>query len=402
MSRKLDLRTGKPVWFAYRAPSIPASGHVGDLKTDVLVVGMGISGAMIAEALTAAGHEVVVLDRRGPMLGSTPATTALVQHEIDQPLTVLTRQIGEQQAVRAWQRSRLAVANLRDRIADLGIDCRATDRPSLFLAGTEMGPAELREEAAARNAAGIRCTYLTAAALAQRFGIDRKGAVLSHGNMALDPRKLTAGLLLLAVQRGARLYSPVEVTKIHSSRDAVTVETGGGATITCKHLVFATGYEMHDIVPAAKHKIISTWAMATKPQPKAIWRDAAFLWEASDPYLYLRATHDGRIICGGEDEDFSDEEMRDSLTATKIAAIRAKLQRLLPDIDTTPDYSWAGSFGVTETGLPIIGAIPRKPRVFAVMGYGGNGITYAQLGSEIVTTMIGGGTDVDADLFAFA
>ena len=32
------------------------------------------------------------------------------------------------------------------------------------------------------------------------------------------------------------------------------------------------------------------------------------IWEASDPYLYMRATADGRVICGGEDEEFSDEE----------------------------------------------------------------------------------------------
>jgi glycine/D-amino acid oxidase-like deaminating enzyme len=41
------------------------------------------------------------------------------------------------------------------------------------------------------------------------------------------------------------------------------------------------------------------------------------IWEASDPYLYLRTTPDGRIICGGEDEDFSDEAARDRLLGRK-------------------------------------------------------------------------------------
>ena len=77
MNRKLDLRTGKPVWMAYRAPRVETKRLVRDIKTDVLVVGMGISGAMIAEALTADGLDVVVIDRRGAIVGSTPATTAL-------------------------------------------------------------------------------------------------------------------------------------------------------------------------------------------------------------------------------------------------------------------------------------------------------------------------------------
>ena len=55
MKRKLDLRTGRPVWFAYRAPSVPTQKLTRDVKADVAVVGMGISGAMMAEALTARG-----------------------------------------------------------------------------------------------------------------------------------------------------------------------------------------------------------------------------------------------------------------------------------------------------------------------------------------------------------
>ena len=76
MRRKLDLRTGRPVWFAYRVPTVPTEKLIRDVKADVAVVGMGISGAMIAEALTARGHSVVAIDRRGPMKGSTAATTA--------------------------------------------------------------------------------------------------------------------------------------------------------------------------------------------------------------------------------------------------------------------------------------------------------------------------------------
>ena len=138
----------------------------------------------------------------------------------------------------------------------------------------------------------------------------------------------------------------------------------------------------------------------TRPQPRRIWPGRALIWEASDPYLYLRATPDGRVICGGEDEPFQDEVSRDALTGEKIARIAEKLGRLLPGLDTTPDFAWGAAFGATETGLPRIGALPRRPRVQAVMGYGGNGITYSQLASEIVSTALAGGEDRDTDLFA--
>jgi hypothetical protein len=41
------------------------------------------------------------------------------------------------------------------------------------------------------------------------------------------------------------------------------------------------------------------------------------IWEASDPYLYLRTTPDGRVIRGGEDEEFSDDRQRDVLLSQR-------------------------------------------------------------------------------------
>lgn len=401
MSRHLDLRTGRPVWSAYRAPAVPTTSLHRDAKTDVLIVGMGISGAMMAEALTADGHSVICIDRRGPLLGSTSATTALVQFEIDQPLSTLSKMMGRASAEQAWRRSRLAVSNLAARIAEFGINCRLSRTQSLYLAGTTLGPSELRDEADARRQAGIAATYLSAAPLAGEFGIERDGAILSHGNIALDPRKLTAGLLLKALERKARFYAPVEATAIKDSADEVIVATRDGPTITARHVVLATGYELTDIVPAAAHRIISTWAIATRPQQRSIWRGAAFIWEASDPYLYMRATADGRVLCGGEDEDFVDEARRDKLIVDKSARIAQKLGRLFPHLDVKPEFAWTGSFGTTTTGLPYIGAIPRHPRIHAVMGYGGNGITFSRIASEIVSATLRGSDDTDVKLFAF-
>jgi glycine/D-amino acid oxidase-like deaminating enzyme len=401
LSRKLDLRTGRPVWFAYRAPAVRTGRLARDVRTDVLIVGMGIGGAMMAEALTAKGRSVVMIDRRGPLKGSTSATTALVQFEIDQPLTRLSAMIGKENAARAWRRSRLSVANLRGRVAEAGIDCRLHDRQSLYLAGDVLGPGELRAEAEARQAAGIGAVYLSRKPLHERFGIARDGALLSYGNLALDPRRLTAGLLLKAAGRGARLYSPTEATGFETSVSSVTAATRDGPVVEARHVVLATGYELADIVPAKAHRIVSTWAIATRPQPRKLWPGEAFVWEASDPYLYMRATADGRVICGGEDEDFSDEDERDRLIPRKTATIARKLSRLFPDLDTEPEFAWAGAFGTTTTGLPYIGALPGKPRIHAVMGYGGNGITYAQIASELVATALDGLEDADADLFGF-
>lgn len=68
--RKSQTRSsnGKPT-------PIRIDGTITGIHADVVVVGTGISGAMVVDALTQAGYSVLALDRREPMSGSTPAST---------------------------------------------------------------------------------------------------------------------------------------------------------------------------------------------------------------------------------------------------------------------------------------------------------------------------------------
>ena len=101
------------------------------------------------------------------------------------------------------------------------------------------------------------------------------------------------------------------------------MHTSDSICIDARHVIFCTGYELAKIVPATGYKILSTWAIATRPrpQPHALWPQRALIWEASEPYLYLRTTTDGRVVCGGEDEAFADTDKRDALTAQKTKCV---------------------------------------------------------------------------------
>lgn len=397
-----DLRTGKSVWQSRPLPPFPTSKLTRDITCDVLVVGAGISGAIIAEALTDAGLSVVIVDRRGPLLGSTPASTALLQYEIDTPLTKLGAKIGKDNAERMWRRSRLALDALRERSRHLGIKADQSNRDTLYLSGNVLDHEALVDEAEARRHAGFQTVLLSKGQVADNYGIANRSAILSFDNLAVDPRRLAAGFLNTAIARGARLYAPVEVGDIEASASGVIASTKAGPAIRARHLVFATGYEMPKAVPKKGNMIASTWVIATKPQPRNIWPSGCFIWEASDPYLYIRTSPDNRVICGGEDEGFSDEERRDALLADKTDALTKKLGKLLPNIDPTPEFAWCGSFGESSTGGPTVSAIPRLPNCYAALGYGGNGITFSMMAGQILSGLITGRGDTDADLFSFA
>ena len=71
----------------------------------------------------------------------------------------------------------------------------------------------------------------------------------------------------------------------------------------------------------------------------------------------------------------------------------------MPQVEFEIDYSWAGAFGESVTGLPDIGPVPGLEHGWAVMGFGGNGITYSVIASQIVAAEVRGGADPDADLY---
>ena len=400
ITEKRGLRTGQPLWLARKPGRLATQQSLAGVRADVVVVGTGISGALVADAVLNAGFSVLALDRREPMSGSTPASTALLQFELDTPLVELGRKIGTSEAARAWWRSAQAVQALRDRIEDLGLDCAFSPRATLLLPGNILGIAGLKKEAGERRKLGLRSVYIDRKRLKQVSSIDKPGAILSTGNGEADPARLVAGLWRNFLRHGGKMLANVEVAGFDQSRSSVRLETKDGPFITGKHAVFCTGYELLKRATPKGYKVISTWVLATKPQPRRLWPGKSLIWEAADPYLYMRTTSDGRIIAGGEDESFSDETLRDKMIPRKIAAIARKAARIFPPADFEADYAWAGSFGESPTGLPAIGPIDGFPRCYAVLGFGGNGITFSMLAAQLVSRQIQGITDPDAGLFA--
>ncbi len=335
-------------------------------------------------------------------MSSTAASTALLQYEIDTPLSVLGERIGRERAERLWRRSRLAVDALRERTRALGIQAEQATRDSLYLSGNVLDGAGLEAESEARQRAGFEVSFLKPAAVLAEYGIKGRSAIVGRDNYMADPRLLAAGYLNAAIARGASLYSPVEVTDVSSSKSGVVVATKDGPEIKCASLVFATGYEMLKGIPKKGNSIISTWVIATKPQPLKIWPTGCIIWEAADPYLYIRTTTEGHVICGGEDAEIADADERDALNEAKTKRLVQKLGTLLPMIDPTADFSWSGSFGDSTTGTPTIGPVPRMPNCYAAMGYGGNGITFSMMAGQMLRGMITGVGDPDSDLVSFA
>src|ERR1700741_3353554 len=116
----MELVAGYPYWLIKSGLLFEYPKLLGNTKCEALIIGGGISGALSAYYLTRAGIECIVIDARSIGLGSTFASTSLLQYELDIPLHKLKKIVGTKQAIRAYQLCGEAVDKLIDLMTLIG------------------------------------------------------------------------------------------------------------------------------------------------------------------------------------------------------------------------------------------------------------------------------------------
>ena len=396
----MDLVSGTPWWFL-SAGLLRAWPPLDEpVRADVAIIGAGITGALVADALADAGASVVVLDRRDVATGSTAASTGLLQFELDTELADLIPMAGERAAVRAWQMSVEAI----DAIGQLAtaLDCGAgfAPRPSLYIATDRKSSERLQREAEVRQGHGFPSEFLSRTQLCEISSVPAHGAIRSAVGGEVDPYRLTHALLTRAADRGARIHDRTEVTAYEQRPGGVRLGTSRGHPVEADRVVLALGYEIPPMLRADLVALTSTYAMVTEPVASFRgWEGQEMVWEAVRPYTYLRTTSDGRILVGGEDVPFLDPQRRDRLLRSKAKRLSHRLRRMLPEIAAEPAFAWTGTFGETRDGLPYVGESPEFPHGLFALGYGGNGITFGYIAAEILRDLCLGKPNDDAWLY---
>lgn len=396
----LDLRSGLPYHWIRNGLPYDYPKLQQDLRCDVLVVGGGITGALCAHALVCEGASVIVVDARTIAAGSTCASTALLQYEIDTPMHVLAERIGLRDAARAYHLCAEAIDQLVSLAERLGAG-RVVRRKSLQFASSRKDDEALAKEYALRTAQGFHVELLSAREVRSLFGFKRSSALLSHLGAEMDPYAFTHALLQDVLRRGGKVFDRTEV-ELHTPRNEVhQAKTEDGHRIEALHVVMATGYTSQQHLPSPVMDLQSTYAVASERLPGGdLWFENCLIWETAMPYLYLRTTPDGRMIIGGLDIDDHSPKHRDALLARKTRRLTKAARKLFPHIDFRPEYAWCGTFGSTKDGLPYIDRSPETGAWF-VLGMGGNGIVFSQVGANIMRDVIRGRMNADARLFAF-
>jgi glycine/D-amino acid oxidase-like deaminating enzyme len=397
----MDLTSGAPFWIVNDGLLATYPRLKRDQRCDVLVIGGGITGALVAHRFVREGVHVVLVEGREIGFGSTGATTALIQYEIDSHLCDLIDRVGEAPAVRCYELCQEAVRGI-ERLATEGSDtCGYQRKKSLYLASRPRDGRALQEEHAARRRAGIEVELLSARDIQDRFSFRRPAALLSQLAGEANAFRLTHKLIGAAVKLGLEVYDRTLVSKF--DLDGVEIRTTEGHRIRARTVVFATGYETPTFLDKKIVKLTSTFALATAPvQSFEGWgEERCLIWETARPYFYARTTQDGRAMIGGADKPFATAHQQEKLIKLRTGKLKAQFARLFPAIPIDVDWIWGGTFGETRDGLPYIGTLPQFPHGYFALGYGGNGITFSYIAAELLVDLFLGRRNPDLEIFRF-
>ena len=400
----MDLKSNEPFWLVKNGILQSYPSLKSDESCDVLVIGGGITGSLIAHQMVKDGHKTILIDKREVANGSTSATTSMLQYEIDVPLYELSEMIGEKGAVESYK----ACAKSIDDLEKIAVEIKSTAgfqrKKSLYFASKKKDVSWLTKEFDARKSAGFNVKWLEAEEIQEKFGFQKTyGGILSDQGASIDAFIFAHELLAFNVKKGLQIFDKTEMKSVKDHPDFNEVSTTEGFKIKAKKIIYCIGYESKSLIKEDFVQLKSTFAVVSEIDEKKVEKFGNTLfWNTDDPYIYMRTTDDARLLIGGGDEDFRDPEKRDAMLSQKEKEILKTLKTILPEYQFYTDFTWAGTFGETKDGLPYIGTHKNFKNSYFVLGFGGNGITFSVTGMEMASNFMKNKTHPLTEFFKFA
>ncbi|MGW2384906.1 NAD(P)/FAD-dependent oxidoreductase [Streptomyces sp. NPDC001658] len=391
-----------------------------------VVVGAGMAGLATAWFLQEAGVEVTVVDREGVAAGASwgnagwlspaltvplpepaalklglrtllsPASPVYVPPRADLRLARFLLAFTRNCTHLHWRVAMSALAALNrgalsayDELAEGGIaEPTRAGAPCLLAFTSPAGRAALVAELDAVRSAGQDVTYdlLTGAeAREQEPALSARvdAGVLLHGQRHLNPGAYVAALADAVRDRGGKVLTGLEVTRVRDLGSDVVVLSSDGTSLRADAAVLAPG--------ARLGRLAAPFGVRT---PVQSGRGYSFSLPAEG--LPGRPTYfaEQRVVCtplgdrvrvAGMMEFTAPDRPADP---RRIEAIVAAARALLPaaDFDRRTD-AWAGPRPCTADGLPLVGPT-RSPRVHVCGGHGMWGIALGPLSGKLLAESI--------------
>ncbi|MFO7778037.1 MAG: FAD-dependent oxidoreductase [Nitriliruptoraceae bacterium] len=365
-------------------------------SADAVVIGAGIVGACCADALTAAGLKVAIVERHGLAGGTTAAGEGNILVSDKEPGPELELALLSN---RLWSELGAGLA------ADTGFgDIELEAKGGLMVAMTASGHDAITALAVEQRAAGVVAEPVDPAAAAElepHLTPRLMGGLFYPQDQQVQPVKASAALLHRARRRGATLHGRTPVTGFTRGRDGrITGVVAGRGTIATEVVVDAAGVGSRELaamlgidLPIAPRR---GQILVTEPLPTLVHRkvyDADYVGTvgAADPSAaaissVIEGTRAGTILIGSSRE-LVGLDRRPALPL--LAAMAARAIELFPVLaDAHLLRSYLGFRPYSPDHLPVIGMDGEVAGLFHATGHEGAGIGLAPATGALIASLV--------------
>jgi D-amino-acid dehydrogenase len=360
----------------------------------VVVVGGGVAGAAAAWSLARGGAAVTVVDHAGPG-AATAAGAGIVQ-----PWSSTTEgPFGELYGAGAAAYPRLVAELAEDGATDVGWAVPGSLVVDDDRARLDEVAARVRVRTAGLPGAGTveRLSPAEARALFPPLAPEL-GAVLVPGGGRVDGRRLRAGLLAAARRHGAELVTGEARTRLDAR--GATVVTVDGERVPGDDVVLAAG-AWTDRLLAPLGRSIGVTAQRGQLVHLFAAGEPTGRWPSVLPPggHYLVAFEEGRVVAGATRETGSGFDPRS--TAAGLREVLDRALAVAPGLaGATLLETRVGLRPVSDRGRPVIGAVPGRPGLWVLAGFGAAGLTLGPLaGRALADLLITGRAEADLSPF---
>jgi glycine/D-amino acid oxidase-like deaminating enzyme len=360
---------------------------------DVVVIGAGMVGAATAAALAAAGRRVLVVDRSGPLGGTTAAGEGniLVSDKLPGPeLTLALR----------------SVALWREFAGALGGGFEYEGKGGVVAAGGEARLGALRDLAERQRAAGVEVTALDPEGLRDaepRIAPGLAGGAFYPQDSQVQPMKAALALLARARRGGAQVVGGADVLSLQRGRDgAVARLVTSRGPVAAPVVVNAAGPWSGEVagrlgasVPVRPRR---GRILVTEPLPEAIIRHKVYEADyvgavvsdsaALQCSAVVEGTASGTVLIGSSRDVAGFSLAPDPVALAEMARRAVGLFPFLAGVRVIRGYT--GFRPASPDHLPVVGSDAEVPGLFHATGHEGAGIGLAPATAELITALVTG------------